>query len=460
MKERERNMNKKLVLTSIIISSIIGVVHAEQFPSNGAMQENKTYEKAANYGNMGVYDGSVTATAEYDDVLFQITAGNYLPAKSEIVTTCPIGSYCLGLTNAKYSETTDQGVSACPGGYPNSDRGAKTNTQCYRECTVAEANIAHATSVSGNDYYGTGSDTCAATACDNGYHVKKAVQVAEKTALFGVDASVVGIYGESLSDGEQKKYECMGETCTNNNVISGRFGLTENNTFAAEFSHGVVYGQASCQPSSPIGDYFYSILELVATGAKSIEEFRAEFEPIAGPTKTEIAVLAITGFNEGSLSGDESGPILNYVLQEDAGTEFSTTSTGSSCLCRVTGYTPISEFSEGVSEPQITEASRWQYKGRYSDASECASHCAHACLASMLNTVGSEVRLGMLDAIDVSLSGICEANTIKITWSDAEQSDVDANNAGQCTYDGDIRTPVKAVSKPGKTFKGWRFEKK
>ena len=53
----------------------------------------------------------------------------------------------------------------------------------------------------------------------------------------------------------------------------------------------------------------------------------------------------------------------------------------------------------------------------------------------------------------------CEANTINITWSDADQADIDANNAGACEYDGDIRTPVKAIKKPGKTFKGWKFQK-
>ena len=47
---------------------------ADDFPSNGYMLENKTYENAAIYGNMGVYDGTVTATAEYEDILYQIGA--------------------------------------------------------------------------------------------------------------------------------------------------------------------------------------------------------------------------------------------------------------------------------------------------------------------------------------------------------------------------------------------------
>ena len=72
----------------------------------------------------------------------------------------------------KYTvETADNSIAQCPTGYPNSANGASADTQCYTACTVATANIAHATAVSGNDYYGTGTDTCGATACETGYHV-------------------------------------------------------------------------------------------------------------------------------------------------------------------------------------------------------------------------------------------------------------------------------------------------
>jgi hypothetical protein len=54
---------------------------------------------------------------------------------------------------------------------------------------------------------------------------------------------------------------------------------------------------------------------------------------------------------------------------------------------------------------------------------------------------------------------MCEANTITIHWSDAAQTDIDANNAGTATYGSDVRTPVKAATKKGQTFKGWRFSK-
>ncbi|MBR5904513.1 MAG: hypothetical protein IKZ49_03200, partial [Alphaproteobacteria bacterium] len=52
---------------------------------------------------------------------------------------------------------------------------------------------------------------------------------------------------------------------------------------------------------------------------------------------------------------------------------------------------------------------------------------------------------------------MCEANTITINWTDASSADISANNAGVATYGEDVRTPVKATTKPGQRFKGWRF---
>ena len=52
----------------------------------------------------------------------------------------------------------------------------------------------------------------------------------------------------------------------------------------------------------------------------------------------------------------------------------------------------------------------------------------------------------------------CTPNTITINWSGADAEDISANNAGQCTYGGDIRTPVKAQHIPGQTFVGWTFD--
>lgn len=54
-------------------------------------------------------------------------------------------------------------------------------------------------------------------------------------------------------------------------------------------------------------------------------------------------------------------------------------------------------------------------------------------------------------------SSVCTANTISITWDHADAADITANNAGNVTYDGDIRTPLKAQHINGKIFTGWTF---
>ena len=57
----------------------------------------------------------------------------------------------------------------------------------------------------------------------------------------------------------------------------------------------------------------------------------------------------------------------------------------------------------------------------------------------------------------VDLYAFYEPNSINITWDHADAADVTANNAGSVTYDGDIRTPVKAQHINGKVFVGWVF---
>ena len=48
-------------------------------------------------------------------------------------------------------------------------------------------------------------------------------------------------------------------------------------------------------------------------------------------------------------------------------------------------------------------------------------------------------------------------NTITINWSDVDESVAGQNNENTVTYDGDIKTPIRAAHKPGKQFVGWIF---
>ena len=199
---------KKIALT---VTATLGLVSpavavpsntSATFPANGFMLEDYTYTNQAVYANMGVYSDSVAANANYND--------------------CPAGYWC--------DESGQHACSDLGGGYDNAAAGAMENTQCYRACTVDAANIAHAATVTGNDYYGTGTDTCSAATCENGYHVYS-------TSL----ADTIGDVASSI----------IGYRSISGNGLAGNistFNLTENGTFGVTYQNnkGTVKGRAHC----------------------------------------------------------------------------------------------------------------------------------------------------------------------------------------------------------------------
>ncbi len=420
----------------------------DDFPSNGYMLENKTYANAATHSNMGVYDGAVTATAEYEDILYQISAGTYLPAGATVAEQCPANSYCPGVTNATYNETAAQGASSCPSGYPNSAAGASSNTQCYTACTVDTANIAHASLVSGNDYYGDGTDTCYANDCEDGYHIEGSVEIIEQTPLIDVD------YKEDASDMTQWAY--INNSGSADGPLSDLLtagNTTESNTWVVGFDYGVVYGRASCQATahdSALNSYFYDYGRLSVMSESQIRsegtyygQHKANY--VADTRDFHRALYVLFGLNKGA--------------------SYSTSSEQGYCYCQLTGFIPMSrvESYEGETPPVPTPvvSAPWVFSkitsnytsGGYSNT--CGADCAYNCALDMLSN--EDLRGAVLGALDVAGSTTCEGNEISIDWWNATDEDIAANNAGMCTYGGDIRTPAKAVHKPGKRFKGWKF---
>ena len=429
---------------------------ADEFPSDGYMLEDMVYEDAATQENIGAYDGAVTATAEYEDILYQIGAGTYLPAGATVAEQCPANSYCPGVTDATYNETVAQGASSCPSGYPNSDAGASSNTQCYTACTVGM--VEHASAVDGNDYYGAGTDTCAATACEGGYHVEGSVGVIEQTPLIDVDYTVAGNdYGYISADGS-------------NTRGTGTYAITENNTWASAFDYGVVYGRASCQatPHDPGIEYIFANLEGLMGATMSADQVRSDLTPIVGDAKANYMADVVAGMADGT-KGEEAffeAVFVVFGISKDA--LFSTTDTGQYCYCQMTGY---QSGSSGVAPASLDEGSDtsgivsiasapWVFDGDAGSAGGCANYCASNC-ADVLHVADASNRVfrgAVFGSLGAAASGTCEANEIRITWTDAAEADVTANNAGVCTYGGDIRTPVRAATKPGKTFVGWKFD--
>ena len=362
-------------------------------------------------------------------------AGQYLAVVGDAMmcVPCKSGSYCPGGVYTIESEY--KGTNACPTTHPNSDAGAGADTQCYTACTLETANIAHATAVSGNDYYGTGTDTCSATECVKGYHTDGRMQFVEKTPAVNVDFDTIN--GVAVIDG-------TGWTFNENLPNSG---LTENNTIAVSFSNGIMYGRASCQPSMDTGiEYMMNNMNAVMDGSMSVEDFRSGMTAIAGAAKAEFAVEYVNALKSGNMTEEESAEWemkLTAVFLANKNANYTTSSAGKYCYFQVNGFTP-----SGGTKSDIVGLPWMLFPEPFESADECASNCIMSGAESVLQL--ASVALGALDYVDVA---ICAANTINIDWNPDNGG---AHTQNMCTYDGAITLPDDPV-KPGFTFAGWKL---
>ncbi len=383
-------MKQKIFLTSALAMGFVAPAMAEpsntgDFPSTGLMQEDYTYTGAATEANMGVYEGTVNATAEYTDDLYNIVAGNYLEAGSEDEngTQCTAGNFCPGLTNALYNETTDQGLNSCSdatnGIYTLSAAGASSQNECYRECTTAD--VAHSRGTLNGGYYYGDSNQCGATDCVDGWHVKPSLD------LVNTIGTATGVNASVLNNGS-----------ATDNIST--YGLTSSDidTWVADFGEkGILRGKSYCSALSG----------------------------------TEHQTTKTTS---------ELGDYSNYR----------------NCWCNVTSYTPVNGNTQNLSSLWVL-FSDWDNDGPY--GLDCDTNCAFVCGIQMARYPNN--RSALLNSVTgfQPEPASCEANIININWSNADAADISANNAGTATYDSDIRTPVKAQTIKGKTFRGWRFSK-
>ena len=116
------------------------------------------------------------------------------------------------------------------------------------------------------------------------------------------------------------------------------------------------------------------------------------------------------------------------------------------CYCQIDGYTPKGGTQQSFLTPFV-------YVGN-TGASYCVRHCT-----TLLGITTPAFREVMFKLVADANPPFCEANVIQISWGGADEADIIANNAGTCTYGGDVRTPVKAQHIPGMTFVGWRVAK-
>ena len=427
-------MKKYLFLSSAFLMTMAGANAADKIITSA---------NTCTVDVLGVSDNNATANtiATWDLIDYTLNPGQYLNVTETSVdkTTCPAGSYCVG--GGYTVETANNSIAQCPTTHPNSATGAGAQNQCYTACTVATANIAHATAVGGNDYYGDGADACYATACDRGYHVNDEMALVEKDPLIPVDYTESGNgYGTISADGS-------------NTYRTTEYGLTANNTWATGFDYGTVYGKASCQPTHPGGGYLMANVEAYMGGAMSEEEFKNGLSSVVGPTEADLFM----GYVEALMSGGEGmteEEIFDkvakfFVGMSDTNANYATDSTGTSCYCQMDGYQ-----AAGGAKEMVTSAP-WVFLLDVGSAVGCASNCAYFCANQLLNdVVGSRAfRAAVFGSLGTQISGICAANTINIDWNPDNNG---AHIKNMCTYDGSITVPSDPV-KPGYTFTGWKL---
>ncbi len=306
---------------------------------------------------LGVSDNNAVANtiATWDLIDYTLDPGQYLNVTETSVdkTTCPAGSYCVGVGFTV--ETANNSIAQCPTGYPNSANGASADTQCYTACTVANANIDHATAVSGNDYFGTGVDTCEPTACVAGWHVKPGLDIGatigEETGTNSARIDNSGSFAEADFGGGTKGQEY--------------YGISDNNSFAVDYAgKGLLTGHGRCSTQPGVREFDWET----------------------------------TTFNEITIVD---------TLSDETGTEGATY-----CYCQVDGFTPTG------GDKEIVTSAPWVFLMYLHASDNCADLCADSCAGNLRRDDVDSLAYRAAAVGNIPASpATCAANTINIDWN-------------------------------------------
>ena len=399
-------MKQKLFLTSALAMGVFAPAFAEPsntgtFPSTGLMQEDYTYTNAATAENMdSVYEGEVNAIAEYTEIPYSAEKGFYLTGVDDnngaITAECTSGNFCPGVASTTYENNAF----------------GDTGLQSCSTATSGAYTLSDAGASSQNDCYRkcTTADVEHSTGTMNGGYYYGNNNQCEPTACENGShpkaavPNLTNIIGVSEA-GTKSVYKSINGNGSNSSAEDlSTYGIAQNGEFVTDYGNkGKIHGHAQCSTRSATNPY--------------------------------------RGNN-----GD-------YVLQSDGTTTTLPDSSGINCYCQLDSYTTAGGNTTALSAP-------WMCDLNYVNAFSCSNDCAHNCAMRMRATDSSDLafRAAVFGSISASPAS-CEANVININWSNADAADVSANNAGTATYGSDVRTPVKAQTKKGKTFRGWRFSK-
>ena len=379
-------MKKYLFLSSALVMTMAGANAADNIITSA---------NTCTVDVLGVSDNNATANtiATWDLIDYTLDPGEYLNVTDTSVTetTCPAGSYCVG--GGYTVETANNSIAQCPAEYPNSAEGAGADTQCYTACTVDM--VAKATAVTGNDYYGTGTDTCEPTACIAGWHVKPGVNLIE---TIGEDAAINSAYINNAGSFYENNYDGTG--------FKGAkyYGITDLMSFVVDYGkRGMITGHGRCSTQAGYG---------IWTGDKDTPN-NPEYVTVVNNLTDE------TG-NEGAIY----------------------------CYCQIDGFTPSGE------DKAILISAPWVFHYD-SSVTGCAAYCAQGCAFGLsdIDVDDRAFRATVLGTVPVS-PATCAANTINIDWNPDNGGDHIKN---MCTYDGSITIPTPDPVKPGYTFTGWKL---
>ena len=366
---------------------------------------------------------------------YQVSAGEYLPAGATAVADCIPGYYCPGLDSpVGYDAGQAQGLTQCPSGYSSSDSGASSQAQCYKACNVAD--FPHAQSVSGNDYFAFGADTCTVDSCVAGWHV-----VAASTNTTDFQQYIGGVTGHAVNsayidaaNGQyyhnyNSEYDPLLANCEDSGTCNSAISAQE-----APF-----YGMASNGADAGLG--------LWAVGYGAGNGF------VRG-----IARLSETSGSEATAS---TAPSLKTTAQlGDEG--------GTNCYCNITGYRLWIDSSVAAdANPWGPATSSWAYAGTANSLGSCASMCASK--MSSTDTADLSFRSALMGSVQSTSVASCVANTITINWNgvggNQKADGTTMSNYNGTTHTGsssvnygkNVVTPTTPWAPIGKRFKGWRF---
>lgn len=242
-------MKTKLILTSML--AIIVATPAIAAVGDTNFEINQSDVSSCAIDVLGVDENTANAEAAWQALTYSCPAGTYLPDGDTWDTdnqytnnncaTCPTGSYCAGSgsTPFTYSESADQGITACPSGYPNSSAHSSAESSCYRTCAASDvAHLKSGGTVSGRYYSGNNNQCEPADAqqCAGGYHY---------VAGFNPSTSLPA----TSQNGNSNEYHSH----NNSNVSSNGSSLPTGGwsaTWTSGTNQGTMTGIASCNSTS------------------------------------------------------------------------------------------------------------------------------------------------------------------------------------------------------------------